>query len=142
MGLIKAITTPGGSTLNYWEFKMVDLLVSTPEKANQSCNVQIDGYHTKQYYEDGNGPIKSHRYLNNMVSGTDLYSYEDLTGVSGQVTGTKRLGPALPNDWSWTENSVSGWMADSSDMRNGAQTWVLNCVPDFSGATVDGTYPD
>ena len=78
-----------------------------------------------------------------MVSGTDHYPYADLTGVSGEVTGTQRLGPDLPENWSWTENGVSGWMADSSDIRNGAQEWALVCVPAFSGATVTGqVYPD
>jgi len=34
-------------------------------------------------------------------------------------------------------------MADSSDIRNGAQYWALHCVPEFSGAVVTGhTYPD
>ena len=78
-----------------------------------------------------------------MVSGTDYYSYDMLTGVSGEVTGQKRVGPDLPDGWSWTENSVSGWMSSSSDIRNGAQTWALNCVPAFSGAVVTGqVYPD
>ena len=73
----------------------------------------------------------------------DYYKYENLTGVSGVVTGKQRLGPDLPDGWSWTENSVSGWMSSSSDIRNGAQTWALNCVPAFSGAVVTGqVYPD
>jgi hypothetical protein len=66
---------------------------------------------------------------------SDYYEYEDLTGVSGVVTGSKRLGPDLPAGWDWAENGVSGWMQRSDDLRSGAYVWLKNCVPFFSGAT-------
>ena len=135
MALYKAITTDAGSTLNYWDYG------------------RIWGYHDVDYYNDGKPAIDKYKsYSCNYVSGTDHYPYEDLyndlTGVSGvitgrEITGQQRLGPPLPANWSWTDNGVSGWMADSSDIRNGAEAWALVCVPEFSGATVTGqVYPD
>ena len=144
MGLYKAITTDAGSTLNYWDFGIVEVNTSASAKADQNAVVNIWGYHDVDYYNAGKPPIERwNQYSCGMISGTDHYQYEDLTGVSGEVTGQQRLGPALPSDWSWTANSVSGWMANSSDIRNGAQAWALACVPAFSGAVVTGqVYPD
>jgi len=144
MGLYKSITTDAGSTLDYWDYGIVEVNTSAPTADQQNANVNIWGYTDVDYYNAGAPPVERwNTYSCGMVSGTDHYPYQDLTGVSGVITGTKRLGPALPANWSWTENSVSGWMADSSDIRNGAQTWALVCVPAFSGATVTGqVYPD
>ena len=144
MGLYKSITTEAGSTLDYWDFGVVEVNTSGPTAADQNANVNIWGYTDVAYYNAGAPPVERwNSYSCGMVSGTDHYPYADLTGASGVVTGTQRLGPALPENWSWTENGVSGWMADSSDIRNGAQTWALNCVPAFSGATITGqVYPD
>ena len=74
-------------------------------------------------------------YTCNYASGTDLYEYEDLTGVSGVVTGQQRLGPDFPPGWDSAENGVSGWMQRSDDERSGAYDWLKVCVPFFSGAT-------
>ena len=144
MGLYKSITTDAGSTLNYWDYGIVEVNTSAPTADQQNANVNIWGYTDVSYYNDGAPPVERwNSYSCGMVSGTDHYPYMDLTGVSGVVTGTKRLGPDLPANWSWTENSVSGWMASSSDIRNGAEAWALVCVPAFSGATVTGqVYPD
>jgi len=144
MGLYKSITTPAGSTLNYWDFGIVEVNTAASERKDQNAVVNIWGYHDVDYYNAGKPPIERwNQYPCNMISGTDYYKYENLTGVSGEVTGEKRVGPDLPDGWSWTENSVSGWMSSSSDIRNGAQTWALNCVPAFSGAVVTGqVYPD
>ena len=144
MGLYKSITTDAGSTLDYWDFGIVEVNTSGPTAADQNANVNIWGYTDVAYYNAGAPPVERwNAYSCGMVSGTDHYPYANLTGVSGVVTGTQRLGPALPENWSWTENGVSGWMAESSDIRNGAQTWALNCVPAFSGATITGqVYPD
>ena len=144
MGLYKAITTDAGSTLNYWDFGIIEINTSASAAADQNATVNMWGYHDVDYYNEAKPPIERYKsYSCGMVSGTDHYSYENLTGVSGVVTGTQRLGPPLPANWSWAANSVSGWMADSSDIRNGAQAWALVCVPEFSGATVTGqTYPD
>jgi hypothetical protein len=153
MALYKAITTDAGSTLNYWDYGKIEFNTSAPLHADQSANVNFWGYHDVDYYNDKKPAIDKYKsYSCNYVSGTDHYPYEDLyqdlTGVSGvitgrEVTGQQRLGPPLPAGWSWTANGVSGWMANSSDIRNGAETWALVCVPEFSGATVTGqTYPD
>jgi hypothetical protein len=143
MALFKAITTDAGSTLNYWDYGRIEFNTSAPNHADQSANVNFWGYHNVNYYNDAKPAIDKYKsYSCNYVSGTDYYPYTDLTGVSGEVTGTERSVP-LPSGWSWTANSVSGWMANSSDIRNGAEAWVLVCVPEFSGATVTGTpYPD
>jgi len=144
MALYKAITTDAGSTLNYWDYGRIEFNTSAPLHADQSANVNFWGYHDVDYYNDKKPAIDKYKsYSCNYVSGTDHYPYADLTGISGVVTGTQRLGPALPANWSWTANSVSGWMASSSDIRNGAEAWALVCVPEFSGATVTGqAYPD
>jgi hypothetical protein len=144
MALYKAITTDAGSTLNYWDYGKIEFNTSAPNHADQSANVNFWGYHDVNYYDDKKPAIDKYKsYSCNYVSGTDHYPYMDLTGVSGVVTGSQRLGPALPANWSWTANSVSGWMASSSDIRNGAEAWALVCVPEFSGATVTGqSYPD
>tara|TARA_R110000824_G_scaffold11183_3_gene48498 strand:- start:5466 stop:5927 length:462 start_codon:yes stop_codon:yes gene_type:complete len=153
MALYKAITTDAGSTLNYWDYGRIEFNTSAPKHADQSANVNFWGYHDVDYYNDGKPAIDKYKsYSCNYVSGTDHYPYEDLyndlTGVSGvitgrEITGQQRLGPPLPANWSWTDNGVSGWMADSSDIRNGAEAWALVCVPEFSGATVTGqVYPD
>jgi len=147
MAFYKAITTDAGSTLNYWDFGRVEFNTSAPDHAAQSANVNMWGYHDISYRTDGHPPIdKNKSYSCNYVSGTDYYPYNtfDLTGISGEVTGTESIRSVpLPSGWSWTANGVSGWMADSSDIRNGAQAWVLVCVPEFSGATVTGhAYPD
>ena len=153
MALYKAITTDAGSTLNYWDYGRIEFNTSAPKHADQSANVNFWGYHDVDYYNDGKPAIDKYKsYSCNYVSGTDHYPYEDLyndlTGGSGvitgrEITGQQRLGPPLPANWSWTDNGVSGWMADSSDIRNGAEAWALVCVPEFSGATVTGqVYPD
>jgi|TARA_R110000824_G_scaffold66595_2_gene172732 hypothetical protein len=144
MALYKALTTDAGSTLNYWDYGKIEFNTSSPLHADQSANVNFWGYHDVDYYNDKKPAIDKYKsYSCNYVSGTDHYPYGSLTGVSGVVTGTQRLGPALPANWSWTANSVSGWMASSSDIRNGAEAWALVCVPEFSGATVTGqAYPD
>ena len=144
MAFYQAITTDAGSTLNYWDFGRIELQTSVPNHADQNANVNFWGWHNISYYNDSKPPIEKYKsYSCNYASGTDYYPYQDLTGVSGAVTGTKRLGPDLPANWSWTANSVSGWMANDSDVRNGAQYWALHCVPEFSGATVTGeVYPD
>ena len=143
MAFYQAITTDAGSTLNYWDFGIIEFNTSDPDHKNQSASVNMWGYHDITYRTAGSPPIDKYKsYVCNYVSGTDHYPYQDLTGVSGEITGTKRLGPDLPANWSWTANSVSGWMADSSDIRNGAEAWALVCVPDFSGAVVTGhSYP-
>ena len=144
MGLYKAITTDAGSTLNYWDYGIVEINTAGSTAADQTANLNLWGYHDVAYYNDNKPPIERWKsYSCGMESGTDYYSYQDLTGVSGVVTGTQRLGPDLPAGWSWTANSVSGWMAESSDIRNGAQAWALVCIPEFSGAVVTGqVYPD
>jgi hypothetical protein len=146
MALYKAITTDAGSTLNYWDYGKIEFNTSASDHAEQSANVNFWGYHDVDYYNDKKPAIDKYKsYSCNYVSGTDYYSYIDLyeSGTSGEITGQKRLGPPLPAGWSWTANSVSGWMANSSDIRNGAEAWALVCVPEFSGATVTGqTYPD
>jgi len=144
MALYKAITTDAGSTLNYWDYGKIEFNTSAPKHEDQNASVNFWGYHDVAYYNAGKPAIEKYKsYSCNYATATDHYPYADLTGVSGVVTGTQRLGPPLPADWSWTANSVSGWMASSSDIRNGAEAWALVCVPEFSGATVTGqTYPD
>ena len=144
MGLYKSITTDAGSVLNYWDYGIVEVNTSAPTADQQNANVNMWGYTNVNYYNAKSPPVERWKtYSCGMVSGTDHYPYQDLTGVSGEVTGSQRLGPPLPENWSWTANSVSGWMASSSDIRNGAEAWALVCVPDFSGATVTGqVYPD
>ena len=144
MALYKAITTDAGSTLNYWDYGRIEFNTSAPKHEDQSASVNFWGYHDVDYYNDGKPAIEKYKsYSCNYATATDHYPYADLTGVSGVVTGTQRLGPPLPANWSWTANSVSGWMASSSDIRNGAEGWAVVCVPEFSGATVTGqTYPD
>ena len=43
MGLYKAITTDAGSTLNYWDFGIVEVNTAASTAAEQSANVNIWG---------------------------------------------------------------------------------------------------
>ena len=50
MGLYKAITTDAGSTLNYWDFGIVEVNTAASKKEDQNANVNIWGYHDVDYY--------------------------------------------------------------------------------------------
>merc|ERR1712110_532980 len=81
-GSVDSITTPAGSTLNYWDFGIVEVNTAASEKKDQNAVVNIWGYHDVDYYNAGKPPIERwNQYPCNMVSGTDYYQYEMLTGV-------------------------------------------------------------
>jgi hypothetical protein len=146
MAFYKEHTTSDGVSTSYWDIGIIDFQFGAPEHVNQSASVQMWGWHDFTYFEQGAPPVDKKAYSNNYASGTDYYPYNtfNLTGISGEVTGIESVRSVpLPSGWSWTDSSVSGWMNATNDTRNGAQTWMSVCVPDFSGAVITGTpYPD
>ena len=95
MAFYQAITTDAGSILNYWDFGRIEFNTSAPDHKDQSADVNMWGYHDITYRTAGSPPIDKYKsYSCNYASATDYYPYQDLTGVSGVVTGTERLGPA------------------------------------------------
>ena len=53
MGLYKEITTDAGSTLNYWDFGIVEVNTAASKKEDQNAVVNIWGYHDVDYYNAG-----------------------------------------------------------------------------------------
>ena len=51
MGLYKSITTDAGSTLNYWDYGIVEVNTSAPTAAQQNANVNLWGYTDVNYYK-------------------------------------------------------------------------------------------
>ena len=124
-----------GQQAFYWKISRVENWFQGTTGPDYGSNINTLGF-TNETYRDQGAPSVADNMFNCPNSGAiDYYEYADLTGVSGEVTGTKRLGPALPSDWDWAENGVSGWMQRSDDIRSGAYVWLKNCVPFFSGAT-------
>ena len=137
MGLNLNYTKPDGQQANYWKISRVEDWFQGTEGTDPGymANVNSLGF-TDETYRNAGAPSVDGNMFNCPYSGAvDMYSYQDLTGVSGEVTGAQRLGPPLPAGWDWAENGVSGWMQRSDDIRSGAYTWLKNCVPFFSGAT-------
>jgi hypothetical protein len=135
MGLNLNYTREDGQSANYWKISRLENWFDGTTGPQYGTNVNVEGFTTFAYREAGAPSIENNMYTCNYASGTDLYEYEDLTGVSGVVTGQKRLGPDLPPGWDPAENGVSGWMQRSDDERSGAYDWLQVCVPFFSGAT-------
>lgn len=135
MGLNLNYTKDDGQQAFYWKISRVENWFQGTTGPDYGSNINTLGF-TNETYRDQGAPSVADNMFNCPYSGAiDYYEYADLTGVSGEVTGTKRLGPALPSDWDWAENGVSGWMQRSDDIRSGAYVWLKNCVPFFSGAT-------
>ena len=135
MGLNLNYTKDDGQQAFYWKVSRVENWFQGTTGPDYGSNINTLGF-TNETYRDQGAPSVGDNMFNCPYSGAvDYYEYADLTGVSGEVTGTKRLGPALPSDWDWAENGVSGWMQRSDDIRSGAYVWLKNCVPFFSGAT-------
>ena len=135
MGLNLNYTKDDGQQADYWKISRVENWFQGTTGPDYGSNINTLGF-TNETYRDQGAPSVADNMFNCPYSGAiDYYEYADLTGVSGEVTGTKRLGPALPSDWDWAENGVSGWMQRSDDIRSGAYVWLKNCVPFFSGAT-------
>ena len=135
MGLNLNYTKEDGQQAFYWKISRVENWFQGTTGPDYGSNINTLGF-TNETYRNQGAPSVADNMFNCPYSGAiDYYEYADLTGVSGEVTGTKRLGPALPSDWNWAENGVSGWMQRSDDIRSGAYVWLKNCVPFFSGAT-------
>ena len=135
MGLNLNYTKGDGQQAFYWKVSRVENWFQGTTGPDYGSNINTLGF-TNETYRDQGAPSVADNMFNCPYSGAiDYYEYADLTGVSGEVTGTKRLGPALPSDWDWAVNGVSGWMQRSDDIRSGAYVWLKNCVPFFSGAT-------
>ena len=137
MGLNLNYTKPDGQQANYWKISRVEdwFQGTAGTQAGYAANVNSIGF-TAESYRNAGAPSVDGNMFNCPYSGAvDMYSYQDMTGVSGELTGSQRLGPDLPAGWDWAENGVSGWMQRSDDIRSGAYTWLQNCVPFFSGAT-------
>jgi hypothetical protein len=135
MGLNLNYTKEDGQQAFYWKVSRVENWFQGTTGPDYGSNINTLGF-TNETYRNQGAPSVADNMFNCPYSGAiDYYEYTDLTGVSGEVTGTKRLGPALPSDWDWAENGVSGWMQRSDDIRSGAYVWLKNCVPFFSGAT-------
>ena len=135
MGLNLNYTKEDGQQAFYWKISRVENWFQGTTGPDYGSNINTLGF-TNETYRNQGAPSVADNMFNCPYSGAkDYYDYQDLTGVSGEVTGTKRLGPALPSDWDWAENGVSGWMQRSDDIRSGAYVWLKNCVPFFSGAT-------
>ena len=135
MGLNLNYTKEDGQQAFYWKISRVENWFQGTTGPDYGSNINTLAF-TNETYRNQGAPSVADNMFNCPYSGAiDYYEYADLTGVSGEVTGTKRLGPALPSDWDWAENGVSGWMQRSDDIRSGAYVWLKNCVPFFSGAT-------
>lgn len=135
MGLNLNYTKEDGQQAFYWKISRVENWFQGTTGPDYGSNINTLGF-TNETYRNQGAPSVADNMFNCPYSGAiDYYDYQDLTGVSGEVTGKKRLGPALPVDWDWAENGVSGWMQRSDDIRSGAYVWLKNCVPFFSGAT-------
>jgi|TARA_R110000744_G_scaffold369018_1_gene479094 hypothetical protein len=136
MGLNLNFTRPDGQSVNYWKISRLENWFGGYNDGG--TNVNVIGYTSQAYREAGSPSIEGNMYGSAYGSGTDLYEYNDLTGVSGVVTGQQREVP-LPAGWNPLENGVSGWMQRSDDERSGAYDWLKVCVPFFSGATDEWT---
>jgi len=136
MGLNLNHTRPDGQTVDYWKITRLENWFGGYNDGG--TNVNVAGYTSHAYREAGAPSIEDNMYASEYWSGTDLYQYNDLTGVSGEVTGRQRETP-LPSGWDPLENGVSGWMQRSDDERSGAYDWLKVCVPFFSGATDEWT---
>ena len=135
MGLNLNYTKDDGQEAFYWKVSRVENWFQGTNGPGYASNINTLGF-TNETHRNQGAPSVADNMFNCPYSGAkDYYDYVDLTGVSGEVTGTKRLGPPLPDDWDWAENGVSGWMQRSDDIRSGAYVWLKNCVPFFSGAT-------
>ena len=136
MGLNLNYTKPDGQAANYWKISRVEdwFQGTDPESAQYMANVNTLGFTSEAYRNAGAPSVDGNMYNCTYASGTDYYQWHDLTGVSGEVTGSEREVP-LPDGWDPLENGVSGWMQRSDDIRSGAYTWLKVCVPFFSGAT-------
>ena len=135
MGLNLNYTKDDGQQADYWKISRVENWFQGTTGPDYGSNINTLGF-TNETYRDQGAPSVADNMFNCPYSGEiDYYDYEELTGVSGEVTGSKRLGPALPAGWDWAENGVSGWMQRSDDIRSGAYVWLKTCVPFFSGAT-------
>ena len=137
MGLNITKTQENGVSASYWKIAGMQTWYDGYNAGH--CTVHLQGYTTHGYRESGANSVMDFHQDCPYSGATDYYSYEDLTGVSGVITGSQRLGPALPSDWSWKDNGVSGWMDSSNDIRSGAYDWVKVCSPYFSGATDEWT---
>ena len=135
MGLDINKTLPDGTSAGYWKVGHIESWTPAPSSEGFGCNLWVDGYATHAYREAGANSIMNQMYSCPYTGAKDLFEYMDLTGVSGEVTGAKRLGPDFPAGWDWRDNGVSGWMESSDDIRSGAYDWIKVCVPYFSGAT-------
>ena len=135
MGLNLDFTREDGQSANYCKISRLENWFDGTTGPQYGTNVNVEGFTTFSYREAGAPSIENNMYTCDYASGTDLYEYEDQTGVSGVVTGQKRLGPDLPPGWDSAENGVSGWMQRSDDERSGAYDWLKVCIPFFSGAT-------
>jgi hypothetical protein len=135
MGLNLNYTKEDGQQAFYWKISRVENWFQGTTGPDYGSNINTLGF-TNETYRNQGAPSVADNMFNCPYSGAiDYYDYQDLTGVSGEVTGKKRLGPALAVDRDWAENGVSGWMQRSDDIRSGAYVWLKNCVPFFSGAT-------
>jgi|TARA_R110001583_G_scaffold113978_1_gene264447 hypothetical protein len=135
MGLNLNYSKEDGQQADYWKISRVENWFQGTTGPDYGSNVNTLGFTNETYRDAGAPSIDGNMNMCPYASGKDYYEYEDLTGVSGVVTGSQRLGPPLPDGWDWTENGVSGWMQRSDDIRSGAYTWLKVCVPFFSGAT-------
>ena len=107
MGLNLNYTKEDGQQAFYWKVSRVENWFQGTTGPDYGSNINTLGF-TNETYRDQGAPSVADNMFNCPYSGAvDYYEYADLTGVSGEVTGTKRLGPALPADWDWAENGVT-----------------------------------
>ena len=135
MGLNLNYTKEDGQQAFYWKVSRVENWFQGTTGPDYGSNINTLGVTNETYRDQGATSVADNMFNCPYSGAVDYYEYADLTGVSGEVTGQKRLGPPLPADWDWAENGVSGWMQRSDDIRSGAYVWLKNCVPFFSGAT-------
>jgi hypothetical protein len=135
MGLNVNYSKEDGQRANYWKISRVENWFQGTSGTDYGSNLNTLGFTNETYRDQGAPSVDGNMYNCPYSGASDYYEYEDLTGVSGVVTGSKRLGPDLPAGWDWAENGVSGWMQRSDDLRSGAYVWLKNCVPFFSGST-------
>ena len=135
MGLNVNYSKEDGQQANYWKISRFENWFQGTSGTDYGSNINTLGFTNETYRNQGAPSVDANMYNCPYSGASDYYESEDLTGVSGVVTGSQRLGPPLPAGWDWAENGVSGWMQRSDDMRSGAYVWLKNCVPFFSGAT-------
>ena len=96
MGLNVNYSKEDGQQANYWKISRVENWFQGTSGTDYGSNLNTLGFTNETYRDQGAPSVDGNMYNCPYSGASDYYEYEDLTGVSGVVTGSKRLGPDLP----------------------------------------------